>query len=45
MAALDRETLLARAEALIPVLRERVPEAEALRRIPDESIADLMRAA
>ena len=42
MAALDRETLLARAEALIPVLRERVPEAEALRRIPDESIADLI---
>ena len=42
MAALDRETLLARAEALIPVLRERVPEAEALRRIPDESIADLV---
>lgn len=42
MAALDRETLLARAEALIPVLRERVPEAEARRRIPDESIADLV---
>ena len=42
MAALDRETLLARAEALIPALRERVPEAEALRRIPDESIADLI---
>ena len=42
MAALDRETLLARAEALIPVLRERAPAAEKLRRIPDESIADLM---
>ena len=42
MAALDRETLLARAEALIPVLRERAAEAEALRRIPDETIADLI---
>src|SRR5271165_5848396 len=35
------EELLARAEALIPVLRERAPEAEALRRLPDETIADL----
>ena len=42
MAAPDRETLLARAEALIPVLRERAPAAEKLRRIPDESIADLI---
>ena len=42
MATLDRETLLARAEALIPTLRARVPEAEALRRIPDETIADLI---
>ena len=42
MAALDWETLLARAEALIPVLRERAAEAEALRRIPDETIADLI---
>ena len=42
MAALDRETLLARAEALIPVLRERAAAAEELRRIPDESIADLI---
>ena len=42
MAALDRETLLAHAEALIPVLRERAAEAEALRRIPDETIADLI---
>src|SRR5438128_6503445 len=35
------EELLARAEALIPVLRERAPQAEELRRLPDETIADL----
>jgi 3-hydroxy-9,10-secoandrosta-1,3,5(10)-triene-9,17-dione monooxygenase len=35
------EELLARAEALIPVLRERAPRAEQLRRMPDETIADL----
>lgn len=35
------EELLARAEALIPILRERAPRAEQLRRIPDETIADL----
>jgi 3-hydroxy-9,10-secoandrosta-1,3,5(10)-triene-9,17-dione monooxygenase len=33
--------LLARAEALVPVLRERAPRAEELRRLPDETIADL----
>jgi 3-hydroxy-9,10-secoandrosta-1,3,5(10)-triene-9,17-dione monooxygenase len=33
--------LLERAEALIPVLRERAPRAEELRRLPDETIADL----
>ena len=42
MAALDRETLLARAEALIPALRARADETEALRRIPDETVADLV---
>ena len=42
MAAPDREALLARAEALVPVLRERAARAEALRRIPDETIADLV---
>jgi 3-hydroxy-9,10-secoandrosta-1,3,5(10)-triene-9,17-dione monooxygenase len=42
MAALTRETLLARAEALIPTLRERASEAESLRRIPDATIADLI---
>jgi len=35
------EELLARAEGLIAVLRERAPRAEALRRLPDETIADL----
>src|ERR1700756_525541 len=35
------EELLARAEALIPVLRERAPRAEQLRRLPAERIADL----
>src|SRR5256712_11028586 len=35
------EELLARAEALVPVLRERAPRAEQLRRLPDETIADL----
>ena len=35
------EELLARAEALIPVLRERAPRAEQLRCLPDETIADL----
>jgi len=35
------EELMARAEALIPVLRERAPRAEELRRLPDETISDL----
>lgn len=35
------EQLMARAEALVPVLRERAPRAEKLRRLPDETIADL----
>ncbi len=33
--------LLARAEALVPMLRERAAETEALRRIPDETMRDL----
>src|SRR5665213_2659974 len=40
-AAPNYSALLARAEALIPVLRERAPRAEELRRLPDETIADL----
>jgi 3-hydroxy-9,10-secoandrosta-1,3,5(10)-triene-9,17-dione monooxygenase len=39
----DFAQLLARAEALVPVLRERANRAEELRRIPDETIADLHR--
>ena len=35
------EELLTRAEALVPTLRERAPRAEQLRRLPDETIADL----
>ena len=35
------EELRARAQALVPVLRERAPRAEELRRLPDETIADL----
>ena len=35
------EELKRRAEALVPVLRERATKTEALRRIPDETIADL----
>src|SRR5258708_36020328 len=35
------EELSARAEALVPELRERAPRAEQLRRLPDETIAEL----
>jgi 3-hydroxy-9,10-secoandrosta-1,3,5(10)-triene-9,17-dione monooxygenase len=34
------DELRARAEALLPVLRERAPHCEALRRLPDETISD-----
>jgi 3-hydroxy-9,10-secoandrosta-1,3,5(10)-triene-9,17-dione monooxygenase len=37
----DMAELLARAEALVPVFRERAGRAEELRRLPDETIADL----
>jgi 3-hydroxy-9,10-secoandrosta-1,3,5(10)-triene-9,17-dione monooxygenase len=37
----DFATLLARAEALVPVLRERAGRTEELRRVPDETIAEL----
>ena len=39
----DFAALLARAEALVPVLRERTVRAEELRRLPDETIDDLHR--
>jgi 3-hydroxy-9,10-secoandrosta-1,3,5(10)-triene-9,17-dione monooxygenase len=35
------EELMARAEALVPALRERAERAEELRRLPDDTIADL----
>jgi 3-hydroxy-9,10-secoandrosta-1,3,5(10)-triene-9,17-dione monooxygenase len=37
----DFATLLSRAEALVPVLRERASRTEELRRVPDETIEDL----
>lgn len=37
-----REALLARAEALVPVLQERAEAAERLRRCPNETIADFI---
>jgi 3-hydroxy-9,10-secoandrosta-1,3,5(10)-triene-9,17-dione monooxygenase len=39
----DFAELLARAEALVPALRERAAEAEELRRLPDATVADLHR--
>lgn len=39
-----REEIIQRAEALIPALRERAGEAEALRRLPDASVADIVAA-
>jgi 3-hydroxy-9,10-secoandrosta-1,3,5(10)-triene-9,17-dione monooxygenase len=38
------DELIARAERLVPRLRERAGKAEALRRVPDETIADLHEA-
>jgi 3-hydroxy-9,10-secoandrosta-1,3,5(10)-triene-9,17-dione monooxygenase len=37
-----REELVRRAEALAPILQQRAPEAERLRRCPDETIADFV---
>jgi 3-hydroxy-9,10-secoandrosta-1,3,5(10)-triene-9,17-dione monooxygenase len=42
-AAPDFDELRAAAEALVPVLHERADRAEELRRLPDETIADLHR--
>jgi 3-hydroxy-9,10-secoandrosta-1,3,5(10)-triene-9,17-dione monooxygenase len=41
MAAPSYAEMVERARALVPALRERAPRAEALRRIPDETVADL----
>ncbi|HEY1503278.1 MAG TPA: hypothetical protein VGF92_03205 [Stellaceae bacterium] len=40
MTTVTREEMLRRAEALVPVLRDRSPACEAARRCPDESMAD-----
>ncbi len=37
-------TLLDRARALVPVLAERAPETEQLRRLPDETVSDIKQA-
>lgn len=42
--AISGSQLLERAEAMIPILQARASEAEALRRIPDETISDLIEA-
>ena len=42
-AAVTREEFLARARSLLPVLRERAPDAERQRRVPQETIEDLKR--
>src|SRR5262249_45818825 len=41
---MNREELVRRAAGVVPVLRERAPQAEALRCIPQETIDDLCRA-
>src|SRR5438132_13085050 len=41
---LSRHELLTRASELVPVLAERALETEKLRRIPDQTIADLRKA-
>jgi alkylation response protein AidB-like acyl-CoA dehydrogenase len=41
---MDREECVGRAAGLVPVLRERAPQAEALRCVPQETIDDLCRA-
>ena len=43
-AALSPDELRARAEALVPVLRERALDTEALRRLPNETVRDLVSA-
>lgn len=40
----DHDTLLARARALQPILRERVPATEAARQLSDETVADFAEA-
>jgi 3-hydroxy-9,10-secoandrosta-1,3,5(10)-triene-9,17-dione monooxygenase len=44
MSAVDPAAFVRRAEGLAPTLTARVAEAEALRRLPDETVADLQQA-
>ena len=44
MAEPTRERIVEAARSLVPVLRERAPEAERIRRIPDQTIEDLRAA-
>lgn len=44
MSAVTIEEMVARAEAMLPRLRERAAETEALRRLPDETIDEIRRA-
>lgn len=41
---MTREDIVERAASLVPVLRERAAQAEATRRMPDETVADLVAA-
>jgi 3-hydroxy-9,10-secoandrosta-1,3,5(10)-triene-9,17-dione monooxygenase len=41
---MTRDDIISRAERLVPVLRKRAAAAEALRRMPDETVADLVAA-
>ena len=40
-AAATREEMLRRAQSLVPAIRERAPEAETLRRLPEATVRDL----
>ena len=41
---LTPEAMLERARAMIPVLRQRANDCEALRRVPDETVRDFLEA-
>jgi hypothetical protein len=40
---MDRENIMRQAAALVPVLQERAPQAEALRCVPQATVDDLCR--
>ena len=41
---LTPEAMIERARAMIPVLRQRANDCEALRRVPDETVRDFLQA-